>query len=171
MVARRGAIIAPVNLLGSERQETVGSYFWGGLKNNTFNSIKVSAIPWVEDKEINNVSKQRAKVINFEDIRTILGAPNLAKFRTIVPQPSHVNQFQYLEGDDLSENSFRVSLGLPIRLGHTTMDFYEDYKVIDRALEIAGGNSQNNLLNDQKGLGNLYIRNYNDYVLDRFFAD
>jgi hypothetical protein len=119
-----GVAMAPVNLLGSGREETIGSYFWGNLKNNNANNRKISAVPWTEDKEINGVSRERAQVINFEDVRTILGSPSLVEFRTVVPL---ANQFQYFEGDDLSENSFRVSLGMPIRLGHTSMDFYEDY--------------------------------------------
>jgi hypothetical protein len=175
MVAGVGPIVPPVNLLGSGNRETIGSFFWGTLNQNNANSIKFSAAPWVEDREINTALRTRAQVISFEEIRNILGSPTLARYRHVVqahvPAFPAVNQFQYYEGDDLSENSFRVSLGLPIRLGHTSILFHEDYRVVDKALEISRGTRQHNLLKEQKGLGNFKIRNYNDYVVQNFFAD
>jgi hypothetical protein len=169
-----GPVIPPVNLLGSGNMETIGSFFWGTLNQNDANNSKFSAVPWVENKQINTALGTRAQVINFEEIRNILGAPILARYRQIVPINPAIpvaNHFQYYEGDDLSENSFRVSLGLPIRLGHTSILFHEDYRVVNKALEISGGTKQQNLLKEQKGLGNFKIRNYNDYVIHNFFAN
>jgi hypothetical protein len=67
--------------------------------------------------------------IDYEEMRTILGSPSV-QFCTTYFNPPAV----YLEGDDLSENLFRLSLGLSMRFGHSYFAFFEDYQVVELAL-------------------------------------
>jgi len=47
-----------------------------------------------------------------------------------------------LEGDDLSENLYRMCIGNPLRFGHRTASFYEDSKVIDKIIHTVTSNQK-----------------------------
>ena len=59
-------------------------------------------------------------VVNFEEIRTILGVPNTIN--------------EYLEGDDLCENLYRMCINAPLRFGYCAFSFYEDNIVIEKVI-------------------------------------
>jgi hypothetical protein len=74
--------------------------------------------------------------LDFEEIRTILGDTGEFFHDKCL--------FQFLHGDELSENAFRLSIGIPIRLGYGKFacqpreSFVEDIRLFDKALESAG---------------------------------
>lgn len=165
----RMAFKAPaISLRDTANRETIGGYFWGGIDNNNTNSWKVSATPWL-GYSIND------SYVNFEEIRTILGAPTLVQYRLVVPNnPFHPNPYIFLNGDDLSENKYRVSVDAKLRFGHSNQLFYEDNSVIQKVIDVsgsAGGNIVNlvdyNTLDDgcrpecKIGLGNFRVGGYN----------
>jgi hypothetical protein len=99
------------------RNYHLGAYYWSGLDN--------CITKWGADRMI--ISQNGWG--NFEEMRTILG----------VPYGGSVHQYTggdniYKEGDDLSENLYRVCIGSPIRFGHSRNDFYEDRKVINKVI-------------------------------------
>jgi hypothetical protein len=95
----------------------LGKYYWGTDQSASW---KISAIPWVS--KIKVPREEEMLVVNCEEIRTILGSCR------DVPG--------YLEGDDLSENLYRLSRGGYLRFGHTLIRFYEDKDVIEKAIEV-----------------------------------
>jgi hypothetical protein len=57
--------------------------------------------------------------VNFEEVRNILG--------------SYDTVDEYKNGDDLSENLYRSSIGYPLRFGHDgSISYWEDINVINR---------------------------------------
>lgn len=160
--------VPAISLHDTATRETIGGYFWGGIDNNNTNSWKVSATPWL-GYSINN------SYVNFEEIRTILGAPTVAQYRVVVPNnPLHPNPYIFLNGDDLSENKYRVSVNAKLRFGHSGQPFYEDNSVIQKVIVISGsvgGDIVNlvdyNAINDECrpeckiGLGNFRVGGYN----------
>ncbi len=92
-------------------------YLWGGLEgNNNKDRIDNSSYCWG----------------NHEEMRNILG--------------SHINyDNEYLAGDDLCENLYRVCVNKPLRFGHTGSgmmggNFFEDITVINKIIFITMGN-------------------------------
>lgn len=73
---------------------------------------RVSALPWRESNHV-----------HFEELRNIIGST------------SAVNS--YLEGDDLSENLYRLSLGQPLRFGHSNEIYRESETIVNKAKNIA----------------------------------
>lgn len=160
--------VPAISLRDTANRETIGGYFWGSIDNNNTNSWKVSATPWL-GYSIND------SYVNFEEIRTILGAPTLEQYRLVVPNnPFHPNPYIFLNGDDLSENKYRVSVDAKLRFGHSNQPFYEDNSVIQKVIDVsgsAGGNIVNlvdyNALDDgcrpecKIGLGNFRVGGYN----------
>ncbi|MBQ7673261.1 MAG: hypothetical protein IJT36_01870 [Alphaproteobacteria bacterium] len=148
--------------------ETIGGYFWNGIDNNNTNSWKVSAIPWVGYSDNDSY-------VNFEEIRTILGVPTLKQYRETVPNvPHHLNPYVFLNGDDLSENKYRVSVNAKLRFGHSNQPFYEDNSVIQKFINISVATVYNivnlveyNALYEKSrpeckiGLGNFRVGGYN----------
>ena len=94
----------------------------------------------------------------FEEIRNILGAPANVEDRR--------------HGDELSENLYRMCIGMPLRYGYLSAKYYEEKRVIDRVIKsctsykayykcmaVAPGNvgyEWNNQDNEQ-GIGNFKI--------------
>ena len=177
-----GRINVAENLHVVGHYETLGSYFWGKIDNGTSDKDewKVSATPWLTG----SLAKSSKYWVSFEEIRTILGAPTEKQYRGIQAKTAALNKYYYLNGDDLSENKYRVSLGTKIRFGHDVKPFYEDSMVIYRAKDVSGakdmhlinqntGNSldqknKSNAKNFKKGLGNFRISacNLSSMVLD-----
>lgn len=91
----------------------IGAYYWNTTRTNpeVDNKYNISATPW--KSRINNR-------IQFEEIRTILG--------------SNVDVWNYMQGDDLSENLYRATRGSYMRFGHSTSPYYEDEGVIQKAI-------------------------------------
>ena len=94
----------------------IGQYYWKNLNYrlhnlHAWNGMDVSANPWIDDG-----------ILRFEEIRTILGFP------------SDSVDDNYLQGDDLSENLYRMCVGFPLRFGYGYQGFYEDVKVINRVI-------------------------------------
>jgi hypothetical protein len=160
-----------IDLRDTLQQETIGAYFWGNnhliSDNGNANSWKVSAYPWVSYSADN-------AYVNFEEIRTILGAPTLMRYRHVVPDTAHLNPYIFLNGDDLSENKYRTSLNTQLRFGHSGQPFYEDNAVIQRVMTVSGANINNivsipqyNLLEERykpecrEGLGDFVSGGYN----------
>lgn len=109
------------------RNYYLGSYYWSGLDN--------CVTKWNADRR--RISESHWG--NFEEMRTILG----------VPYGGTVHQYNtYREGDDLSENLYRICIGSPIRFGYGNEGFYEDRKVINKVL---------NAVNESH---TFYIKNY-----------
>ena len=165
-----------IKLHDSTDQKTLGAYFWGGIASGFDDNWKVSATPWV-DHIFDKGHLVVRSYVNFEEIRTILGAPTETQYyHNNIASDNPTNNTEgyiYLNGDALSENKYRVSLGAKIRFGHSTQPFYEDKKVIARVILISGG--ANNLVDlatynqldrgsrpeNKIGLGNFRIGGYN----------
>jgi len=157
-----------ISLRDTTIYETIGGYFWYGIDDNNTTSWKVSAIPWIGHSD-------NSSYVNFEEIRTILGAPTFIRYRAVVPNaPYHPNPYMFLNGDDLSENKYRVSVNAKLRFGHASQPFYEDDSVIQKVIDVSGANANNlinlvdyNALGDESrpeckiGLGNFRVGGYN----------
>jgi hypothetical protein len=63
----------------------------------------------------------------------------LEEFRTIMGAPQNND---YLEGDDICENLYRMYISAPIRYGHGNIPFYEDGCVIDAYWDILIGHCE-----------------------------
>ncbi len=88
-------------------------YYWNGLNwLSKWNGNEASILPWHFNGEY----------INFEEMRTILGF-------SCTDSSKH-----YLQGDDLSEDLYRVCVGKPLRFGYGHQGFYEDNIVIYRVI-------------------------------------
>ncbi len=155
-----------ISLCDTSQRETIGAYFWGNFSDDS-DHWKISAYPWI-GRSIDNT------YVNFEEIRTILGAPTLEQYRAVVTDTSHLNPYVFLNGDDLSENKYRASLNAKLRFGHSNQPFYEDKTVIRRVMTISRATESNiidltcynNLDNGYKpeckiGLGNFHVGGYN----------
>lgn len=93
------------------QQHCLGTYYWSELGDQP---------EWNEERR--KISE--TYWTNFEEIRTILGATN------------PITNNGYREGDDLSENLYRMCVGYPIRFGHSNVPFYEDVRVINKAINV-----------------------------------
>jgi hypothetical protein len=123
--------------LRGQTRETIGSYYWAGLEGDS-NMENESTYVW--DAHLTATGNKP----NFEEIRTELGSPDMTEYRRIVPvPPDTVERYQCYEGDDMSENRYLASCGLPIRMSHTTAVFAEDRRVVLRALKSATGRTHN----------------------------
>lgn len=96
---------------------SLSQYYWKNIDYccNSWNSTK-------EQNYARVWSTGMPSHLNFEEMRTLLGMPH-----------SSLDQ-DYLNGDDLSENLYRICKGLLLRFGYTGDCFYEDRKVIDRVI-------------------------------------
>lgn len=95
----------------------ISQYYWHGIDR--------CVLAWNVNKENNYIhiwSSGFPNHLDFEEMRTILGMPH------------NSNTINYLNGDDLSENLYRVCKGLPLRFGYNGQSFYEDRKVINRVI-------------------------------------
>jgi hypothetical protein len=94
----------------------LGKYFWHDLladvNGATAEQIAVSAKKW-----------ESRGALSFEEMRTILG----------VPCDKIIDNMNYLPGDDISENLYRMCIKVPLRFGHDNLEFREDCRVIDPA--------------------------------------
>jgi hypothetical protein len=99
----------------------LGRYYWHGLNRcvTEWSGRVISEEPWRA-----NCIFGPTNYVTFEEIRTVLGAPYLGSIENY-PQ-------NYIQGDDLSENLYRMCVGLPLRFGYALQTFYEDVKVINR---------------------------------------
>ena len=108
----RTASNSTVRLNGTDIRDSmripIGQYFWRHQIAVNNNRWKVSALPWIDS--------EGGWHVHFEEIRNILGVKK--------------NISDYMEGDDLSENLYRISIGQPIRFGHSEYAYYEDKDII-----------------------------------------
>lgn len=100
----------------------IGGYFYSN-PNETSERIALSTKLWISDSSKPHIS--------LEEMMTVLGAPPLDMYQ------KHDKEYYYLEGDDLSENLFRVSLGAKFRFGYSDYRCFEKKKVILRAIRLA----------------------------------
>jgi len=114
-------------------QTDLGKYYWGILDGDNIRA-KYSSIPWVRDyqyylkgEQKNEKNVRHKYTANFEEIRTILGSQ-----KNIIDN--------YLEGDDISENLYRANTNQPLRFGHSLHTFYEDSRVVNKAISITLSN-------------------------------
>ena len=101
----------------------ISQYYWHG--------IDCCILAWNTNNENNYAhiwSSGFLSHLDFEEMRTLLGMPH------------NSNIANYLNGDDLSENLYRMCTGMPLRFGYEGRNFYEDRKVIDRVINACWGN-------------------------------
>ena len=79
---------------------------------------RVSALPWRDGNHV-----------HFEELRNIIGSSNQVE--------------GYLEGDDLSENLYRLSIGYPLRFGLSNEIYRESLTVVETIKHIAIDNAHN----------------------------
>lgn len=77
---------------------------------------QISAMPWIVANDGSSFA------VGFEEVRTILG--------------SHTTVTDYINGDDISENLYRLCDDQPLRFGHSSSPFYEDKNVIEKVLSV-----------------------------------
>ncbi len=97
----------------SKTNINIGSYYWS---QETSDKWKFSAMPWIV------ANTRESFAVGFEEIRTILG--------------SDTNVANYMNGDDISENLYRLCNKQPLRFGHSSSPFYEDKNVIEKVLSV-----------------------------------
>lgn len=51
--------------------------------------------------------------------------------------------FNYLEGDDLSENLYRICTGIPLRFGHTSDTYFVEAEIINKVVNTIYLNAKN----------------------------
>lgn len=78
---------------------------------------RISALPWREGEHV-----------HFEELRNIIGAVEAVG--------------NYLEGDDLSENLYRLSIGHPLRFGHSNEIYRESEAIVNKAKDIVINNAR-----------------------------
>ena len=122
---------------------SLGGHYWCKVMKTVIdeNMLSISEENWTPCKGCGDLS-----LVNFEEIRTILGSPNTIK--------------NFLNGDELSENLYRAHIGQPLRFGHGSRGFYEDNKVINEAIETVA--SLHSILHKEFNKDNL--RNKRDKV-------
>lgn len=86
-------------------------HYWNGVAGG---SAAISGENWEADN---------GHRIDFEEIRNILGVSDVAAIAGTI------------SGDDLSENLYRMCIGVPLRLGYSDRTYYEDNLVINRVVE------------------------------------
>ncbi|MDR2067536.1 MAG: hypothetical protein LBP41_00925 [Holosporaceae bacterium] len=125
--------------------------YWGAI-NGTDEERRLSMTPWIGTS---------TDYVAGEEIRTILGKQNVATFQDIEGS-------QYFEGDDISENLYRACLRKPLRFGHDKNAFYEDNRVIDKAINVTANiigyylnNAENPLYRNTKIFDKGYRPPYN----------
>ncbi len=111
-----------VSAISSVVPTTVGAlgiYYWGVIGG--WINIDISESKWhaLKSDGINNELRP-----DFEEIRNILGLKNVGLPPGLV----------FYNGDDLSENLYRMCVGLPLRFGYGADEYYEDSRVIDKVL-------------------------------------
>lgn len=87
-----------------------------------------------------------------EEIRDIVGVPETASF--------------FKNGDEISENEYRISCDLPLRFGHTNSNYIEDIRVIEKlpyyAILVPSTLYSGSIIEDSvyygAGLGNSWMR-------------
>jgi hypothetical protein len=90
----------------------IGEYYYSGLG---WDNMKESEKKWGKGSRA-----------NYEEMRNILG----------VPVPQVAGSPNFIHGDDLSENLYRMCIGAPLRFGHTGhSSYYEDSRVIDKVVK------------------------------------
>jgi hypothetical protein len=136
--------------IGKDFTVVVGHYYYGVLLNSHNNDMDlngdtiknraaVSAIAWYGN------NKYVGHEVDYEEMRNILGGPSRLFYTMIVHNNPNINSEEssaYLEGDDLSENLFRLSLIINMhlilnmnsrfnmRFGHNSFTFFEDAFVV-----------------------------------------
>jgi hypothetical protein len=98
----------------------LGRYYYGGMREGLFHNESesiTSAKTW--GKKLNF---RKDPAIEFEEMRTIVGVPRLSEF--------------YFEGDDISENLYRMCIGKDLRFGHIPLEYYEDERVVAKAISV-----------------------------------
>lgn len=128
----------------------IGYYCWSGLSgsipNNTdikdvdekslrdygcdLSREKVSAAAW--SSPLNGI-----KWVDTEELETVLGNIVDEAKPVILKKPGFYDH-EVLNGSDLSENLYRICIGVPLRFGYDSYSFYEDSLVIDKILTLYG---------------------------------
>ncbi|MDR0581129.1 MAG: hypothetical protein LBG04_03395 [Holosporaceae bacterium] len=139
----------PAEVNANLENTEIGQYYWSRLNRLCVNQ-------W--DGQVNSGNAwRRVDNIDFEEMRTILGAPYGGSMN------------DYINGDDLSENLYRMCRGIPLRFGYDPPEhYYEDRKVINRVVDACSesyvhytrgyvSNFQFNYSNGRAGLGKCRI--------------
>lgn len=108
----------------NEDAAALGIYYWNGLLAAGDPRLAVSEKAWKSPLPIGGAMVYR---VSFEEMRNILG----------VPINGIANR---LNGDEISENLYRMCIGEPLRYGYwqspsQSSTCYEDSRVIDRVVE------------------------------------
>ncbi|MDR2067760.1 MAG: hypothetical protein LBP41_02105 [Holosporaceae bacterium] len=96
----------------------LGKYYWSALN--------CRLIGWTGQVISGEKWENRDNILDFEEMRTVLGVPYLGSIENYAQN--------YKEGDDLSENLYKMCIGAPLRFGYDNLGFYEDRKVINRVI-------------------------------------
>ena len=94
----------------------IGRYYWQDVLSGNTGEMSISESVW----------KDRNNHTNFTEIRNILGTDMSIKATT------GNNEYDYIEGDDLCENSYRRCMKYPFSFGYSYKAFCEDSRVVDR---------------------------------------
>jgi hypothetical protein len=99
----------------------LGRYYWGILGG--WGNMVGSERLWYYSARNAAATESRP---DFEEMRNILGIKNIGLPVGLV----------FYNGDDLSENLYRMSVGQPLRFGYVLAEYYEDSRVIDVIISI-----------------------------------
>lgn len=95
----------------------IGQIFYKDYTSSSPDNLKkISAHQWLIDGEAEE------EKVSYEEMRTILGGD--------------VNNV-CTDGDELSENAYRIYARLPMRFGHCTCEYLEDKNIIEKARDNA----------------------------------
>ena len=127
-------------------ESNMGKYYWNDFIDNKNDSEEyITGVQW-------RGSMTGKRPACPEEIRNILGMP--------------LESSNFENGDDLSENTYRKELNLPLRFGHRNIGFIESEEAIKKVLSNIGNNYiinsnkiAGNLSEFSKGLGNSLCHN------------
>jgi hypothetical protein len=100
----------------------LGEYYWGNLGG--WGNIDISEAKW--QILIDNGAGIVERRVDFEELRNILGVGDAAMLGALGGV--------FYNGDDLSENLYRICISMPLRFGYVLSEYYEDSRVIDRVI-------------------------------------
>jgi hypothetical protein len=136
-------IIGLANIPQLAATAALGVHYWGGLGG--WHNKGISEENWQITRDDGANREQR---VHFEELRNILGVER----GVVLPLGGAV-----FHGDDLSENLYRMCIGMPLRFGYVADEYYEDSRVIDKVVASC---------NSWKGYYNFFLRRNSNAEFD-----
>lgn len=95
--------------------------------------------------------------MKLEEFRTILGYTEIVIGKSSEGKSVYIEKYDYLEGDDLSENLYRLCIGEPLRYGYTSenIEKTDAIKIVIEKCKAVANNGNYRVKNEAVSLGKL----------------